>query len=69
MFGKEVKVGIVGAGFIAQQSHIPVYLNNPRSKIIGVADPDRRKLDEVKKRFGIRNVFTDYKELFYCRIF
>ena len=64
MVGKEVRVGIVGAGFIAQQSHIPAYLNNPRSKIVGVADPDTRRLDEVRKHFGIQEVFTDYQELF-----
>lgn len=57
-------MGVVGAGFIAQQSHIPAYLNNPSSKIIGVADPDLRRSDEVRNRFGIKKTFADYKDLF-----
>jgi len=60
----EVRVGIIGAGFIAQQSHIPSYLNSPSTTIIGIADPDTRKLDEVKNLFGVQETFSDYKDLF-----
>jgi predicted dehydrogenase len=59
----EIRVGVVGAGFIAQQSHIPAYLMNPHVRILGIADPDTRKLEEVKRKFGVQEVFTDYNEL------
>lgn len=60
----EIRVGIVGAGNIAQRNHIPAYLTNPRARIVGVADPSEAKLEEVKKRFGIQKVFLDYAQLF-----
>jgi UDP-N-acetylglucosamine 3-dehydrogenase len=59
----EIAVGVIGAGYIAQQSHIPAYLMNPHVRILGVADPDKNKLEEVKKKFGIQDVFSDYSEL------
>lgn len=60
---KLVKVGVIGAGFIAQQSHIPYYLANPYSKIVGVADPAPARLEEVKKRFRVEDVYLDYADL------
>jgi len=59
----EISVGIIGAGYIAQQNHIPAYLMNPRTRIVGVADPDEAKLEEVKKRFGVQKLFPDYTQL------
>ena len=44
----EIRVGVIGAGYIAQQNHIPAYLTNPRARLVGVADPDETKLEEVK---------------------
>lgn len=58
-----VRVGIIGAGYIAQQSHIPAYLTNPRTRVIGVADPDTSRLDEIKKKFKIDTLFENYLEL------
>ena len=62
MRNDEIRVGVIGAGFIAQQSHIPAYLMNPHVRIVGVADPDATKLEEVKK-LGIHEVFSDYTQL------
>lgn len=60
---EQIRVGVVGAGHIAQQSHIPAYLTNPNVKIAGIADPDEAKLEEVKKKFGVEKAFSDYAEL------
>lgn len=65
---REIRVGIIGAGYIAQQNHIPAYLTNPRVKIAGIADPDEAKLEEVKKRFGVQKLFPDYAQLFEEKI-
>ncbi|MEM2673984.1 MAG: Gfo/Idh/MocA family oxidoreductase [Candidatus Bathyarchaeia archaeon] len=60
---KIVNVGIIGAGYIAQQCHIPAYLSNPHSKIVGVADINEERLNEVRKRFNLQKTYLDYVEL------
>lgn len=63
MRNDEIRIGVIGAGFIAQQTHIPAYVMNPHVRILGVADPDPKKLDEVKRKFGVQEVFSSYAEL------
>ena len=60
---KEVNVGIIGACYIAQQSHIPAYLTSPNAKIVGVADPDEKKLAAVQRMFCVQKVFSNYTRL------
>jgi predicted dehydrogenase len=58
-----LNIGVVGAGYIAQAFHIPNYVNHPGVNMAGVADVDRAKLDEVGKKYGVKKLFTDYREL------
>jgi hypothetical protein len=62
-----VKVGIIGAGGIAQVAHIPGYQKNDEVKIIGVCDSNEDKAKFVAKKFGIRNHFTRYEDLLKLR--
>ena len=59
-----INIGVVGAGFIANDAHIPNYIDHPKVNLIGVADKDKNKLTEVKKRFGLKSLYTDYHDLF-----
>jgi len=56
-----IKVGIIGLGHMGL-----LHLRNTRFiksiKVVGVADKSKKGLSEAKK-FGIRNLFDDYKEL------
>ncbi|MCK5343967.1 MAG: Gfo/Idh/MocA family oxidoreductase [Candidatus Heimdallarchaeota archaeon] len=60
---KKIKIGVIGAGFIAQEAHIPNYLNNPSVELVGVSDLDKGVLREVRSKFGVKNLFTDYNQL------
>jgi len=58
------RVGLVGAGWVAQDRHIPSFRLLPGVEIVGVYDrrPDRAR--EVAARFGIGFVARDVRELF-----
>lgn len=58
-----IKVGIIGAGGIAQGSHIPALQKVKDVEVVAIADINLEKTSEVAQKFNIPNVFTDYKEL------
>ena len=60
---KRLKVGVIGAGGIAQFGHIPSYQAIPEVEVIAVSDPNGDKLRDVQKRYSIENGFSDYREL------
>ena len=57
-----VRVGIIGAGMIAQREHIPGYLKCG-AKVLAVADPWEERLKEVAERFKIPNAYTDWRKV------
>lgn len=61
----KLKMGIIGAGGIAQSRHIPAYLKlKDKVDIIAVQDLNSVRAEEVAKKFDIPQVFTDYHKLF-----
>jgi predicted dehydrogenase len=58
-------MGIIGAGGIAQDRHIPAYLElQDKVEIVGVQDLNVERAKEAVNRFNIPEVFQDYAELF-----
>jgi len=57
-----VKYGIIGVGAIAQRRHIPECVANPDSVLIGIADANQGRCDELGKKFGVKS-FCDHKDL------
>jgi UDP-N-acetylglucosamine 3-dehydrogenase len=60
---KTYKVGIIGAGAIAQECHFPGYKKDRRSKVVAFAEPTAERHDEVKERFGKVTGYTNYKDM------
>jgi predicted dehydrogenase len=58
-----VRVGVVGAGAIAQLTHLPVLSKMRGVKLVGLADNDRPKARALADRFDIPDVFTDIEDL------
>jgi predicted dehydrogenase len=56
------KVAIIGSGAIGQD-HVASFKLHPAVQVVAVADvsPDRAR--ETAERFGVPEIFTDYKEL------
>lgn len=58
-----VKVGIVGAGGIASFVHIPGYQKCNNTEIVAICDSSKERAKEVAEEFGIKKVYTDYREM------
>jgi UDP-N-acetylglucosamine 3-dehydrogenase len=57
-----VKYGVIGCGAIAQRRHIPECQANPDSLLVGIAEFNPERCDELGKRYGVKS-FCDHKEL------
>lgn len=55
-------VGIVGAGGIVNGAHIPAY-RNAGIRIAGICDIQQEAVENTAKRWGIEDVYTDYRKL------
>jgi predicted dehydrogenase len=61
-----VGVGIIGAGGIAQNTHLPAYAklrDEGKVKIVAVADANEATAKIAAEKFGIPHIFTDYTEM------
>lgn len=59
----KVRIGIIGAGNIAQNAHIPAYLHQPDVELVAVCDIKADRAEEVARRYNIKHVFTDFNEM------
>jgi predicted dehydrogenase len=58
-----VRIGVVGAGAIAQLAHLPVLGKMRGAKLMAVCDNDRPKARALADRFDIADVYTDIEDL------
>jgi len=63
MSDRKLGIGIIGAGGIANGAHLPNYTRNPRARLVAVADISAEAAQATAERWGIPNVYTDYREL------
>ena len=58
-----VKIGIIGLGGIAQLAHLPLLKQISNAEIAAVSDIKKTQLKNVADKFGVKNRFTDYREM------
>jgi predicted dehydrogenase len=58
-----VRIGVVGAGAIAQLAHLPVLAKMRGAQLVAVCDNDRPKARALADRFDVPDVFTDIEDL------
>lgn len=56
-------VGIVGFGGIARATHYPGWKKLKDVEVIGISDTSEEARDIAKNEYGIKYIFSDYKEL------
>jgi predicted dehydrogenase len=56
-------IGIIGAGNIAQNAHIPSYLKQKDVEIIGICDINEARAREVAVKYNIKHVVSDFHQL------
>jgi len=58
-----VRIGVVGAGAIAQLTHLPVLSKMRGVELVAIGDNDRPKARALADRFDIPDVYTDIEDL------
>ncbi len=58
----DFRVGLIGLGHQATDTHIPGILSSTRAKLVAVCDSDLQKLSRVSESLGI-NGYGDYRDL------
>lgn len=58
-----VRLGFIGAGFIAQVAHIPAFSKSAHFSCVAIADPRSDVRDAVARRYGITLQFNNHLEL------
>ena len=58
----KIKIGLIGTGAITDL-HYLAYKDNPKIELHAVADIDKEILDMRAEKWGVKNKYTDYKQL------
>jgi predicted dehydrogenase len=61
--GSNVRIGMVGAGAIAQIAHLPVLRRMKGVEVVGICDADGAKARSLAQRLGIADAWTDIEDL------
>lgn len=59
----DVRLGLVGAGAIAQLAHLPVLSRIKGAQLVAICDNDGPKAGALAQRLGVPDIFTDIDEL------
>src|SRR6476660_3885609 len=57
------RIGVVGAGAIAQLAHLPVLSKMRGVEVVALCDNDRHKARALADRFGVRDVVNDIEDM------
>ncbi|MFD2830417.1 Gfo/Idh/MocA family protein [Corticicoccus populi] len=61
---KRLKMGLIGAGGICENRHIPIYQElKHQVELYGVHDVNQSRAEEVAERHGIKNVYENYQDM------
>jgi predicted dehydrogenase len=63
MPGVPLRIGLIGAGSVARQFHIPGWMSIPEAALIAIADIDESAASGMAERAGITHVFADFRDL------
>jgi predicted dehydrogenase len=58
-----MRIGVVGAGAIAQIAHLPALAKLKGTELVAICDADGVKARQLADRFGARYVFTDIEDM------
>ena len=58
-----VRIGVIGAGFIAQVAHLYALSRIPEARVVALAEPDDGLREAVSRRFKIQSAFCAYQEV------
>jgi predicted dehydrogenase len=60
---KKFRVGVIGAGAIAQACHLPGYARHERADLVAFADPAQDRHKEMTRLFGYLRGYAHYRDM------
>jgi predicted dehydrogenase len=60
---ENVRVGIIGTSWWADAMYLPSFKSHPSAEIAAICGRDRERGEEMAAKYGIPQVFTDYRDL------
>ncbi len=58
-----LKIGVVGAGHIANVAHLPVLTTIPKTEVVAICDANKDSAQEKARRFKIPRVYSNLSEM------
>ena len=58
-----IRVGVIGAGGIAQFTHLPSLQSHPRAQVAALCCRTREHAERTAQAFGVPQVYTDYRAM------
>jgi predicted dehydrogenase len=63
MNDRKIRIGLIGAGNIAQNAHIPAYLKQDDVELVAVCDQNEERARTVAQKYNMKYAFTDFNDL------
>ncbi len=60
---KKIKVGLVGAGAVAQVSYLPIIEQSDELTLGAVCESNREKVAVLSSRYNVKEIYTDYERM------
>jgi predicted dehydrogenase len=60
---EKVRVGVIGTSWWADMMHLPCLKSRPRASLVAICGRNRVRTEELARKYGVQQVFTDYREL------
>lgn len=60
---KRIGVGVIGAGAIAENAHLPAYSQMPEARLVAIAEINVERCKIVASRFNVPKWYDDYQKL------
>jgi len=60
---RRIRLALIGCGQAAERGHLPALRHVSDAEVVGVADIDSDRLEQVANRFGVKRRYTDYSRL------
>lgn len=63
MTNQPIRLGLIGAGHVAQISHIPAINKLQDASLVAICDDDIAKAHGLAQRYGVARAFSDFEDL------
>ncbi len=60
---EQVKVGLIGTSWWAENALLPMFANYPRAKLTAICGRNRQRAEDVAAHYAVPQVFTDYRQM------